>query len=103
VVNFALLHQQMRISFAALFGGVWRPLVAASGMAGLLFVVKSAWPMGDLLTRIIPQMAVLAALGAIIYAVLVLALWWASGRPPGAERRVLDLALSMVAKALRRA
>jgi lipopolysaccharide exporter len=103
VVNFALLHQQLRISFAALCGGVWRPLVAASGMAGLLFVVKGVWPMGDSLPRIIPQVAVLATFGAIVYAVLVLALWLISGRPTGAERRVLDLAASVIAKGLHHA
>ena len=67
-----------------------------------LMLVKDAWPMGGSLAFIIPQVAVLSALGAAIYAVLVLALWRLSGRPTGAERRVLDVLGGMLSNGLRR-
>jgi O-antigen/teichoic acid export membrane protein len=101
VVNFALLHRHLRVSFRALFGGIWRPLVAASGMAGVLVVVKEHWPMGNSLAYIIPQVAGIVALGAMTHACLVLALWRLSGCPAGAERRALDLVTGLVAKTAR--
>ena len=90
-VNFGLLHRQLQVSLGALFAGIWRPLVAAGGMAVLLGLVKDHWPMNAALGAIIIQAAALSILGAILYAALVLALWRLSGRPAGAERRALDL------------
>lgn len=90
-VNFGLLHRHLRVSPRALLAGIWRPLAAAAGMAAVLGAVKSRWPMHEGLMAIIPQVAVLALLGACIYAGLVLALWFVSGRPPGAETRALGV------------
>lgn len=90
-VNFGLLHRQLQVSLGALFAGVWRPVVAAAGMAGVLSAVKAHWPMQVGLALIIPQVAAIAVLGAVVYAAAVLALWKLAGSPAGAETRALGL------------
>lgn len=91
-VNFGLLHRHLHVSPRALLAGIWRPLAAAGGMAGVLGVIKNHWPMQEGLLTVIPQLAALALLGAGVYAALVLALWALSGRPQGAETRALTVA-----------
>lgn len=91
-VNFGLLHRHLQVSIAGLFTGLWRPLVAAGGMAGVLTAVKNRWPMQEGLIAILPQVAALVAVGAMAYVALVLALWVLSGRPQGAETRALGMA-----------
>lgn len=70
---------------------VWRPVVAASGMAILLSSLGWGWTSvsgdpGSLLVAL----AVGGAGGAAIYAALIAVLWLVSGRPDGAERDVLS-------------
>ena len=65
-VNFGLLHRQLQVSPRALLAGIWRPLVAAGGMAATLSAVKARWPMPDSFPAIILQAAAFAVLGAVV-------------------------------------
>ena len=87
----APMRRQLDVSVASLFSGLWRPLLAAGLMAGAVHLAENLWPMGDDLVLIIPQLAVLVALGIATYAATVMLLWHFSGRPPGAEKRAAEL------------
>ncbi len=64
---------------------VWRPTV--SGV--LMFAALHAIP-HEHLDRAVVRLAIDVAAGAALYAIFVLALWIASGRPEGAERSILQ-------------
>ena len=72
---------------------VWRVPLASALMALTVEVMTDAVTL-----RLGVLLASEVALGALVYVAAVLALWWVSGRPPGAEARMLGLC----AKALRR-
>ena len=71
--------------------GLVRPVSASAAMVGVLclsrpyFATEEAW--SSLAVSLIANIA----LGAGIYAVILAALWWISGRPTGAERDLVSM------------
>lgn len=76
------------ISPAAMASILWRPVVAAAGMAAAIALLHPTDPSSPL-----ASIAVDIAVGAAAYPALLLALWRLAGRPDGAERALVDLAL----------
>jgi len=76
----------------SLFFGVARPFASALVMLALLRSAP-AIPGGDFVHLVVD-----AAAGATIFVVVTAALWWASGRPDGAEARIAALLSSAFAK-----
>ena len=72
------------LTAGALFAQVWRPVLAAGGMAAALH----ALPMLEVPLAVHLAARILA--GALVYAVLMLALWRAARSPDGAERYCLQ-------------
>lgn len=89
-INFTLVLRSVQGSWKQVAAIVWRPLAAATIMA----VSVRSWlgvTDGEVPTWV--QLRTLIAailLGTIIYAALLLLLWWLSGRPGGAERFVAE-------------
>jgi lipopolysaccharide exporter len=91
-VNFTMLRRDAGIRFLDLWARTWRVTV---GAIVTLSVLVAALP------RSIHETAVAAALllsvkvlgGAAVYVAVVAAMWLASGRAEGPERRILQLAL----------
>jgi O-antigen/teichoic acid export membrane protein len=90
-VNFTLLRREMEIGIATFLGAIWRPMIGALVMAAAVLVAENLMPMAADLALIIPQLILLVALGVLTYALAVMLLWHLSGRPSGAERRVLEM------------
>jgi len=68
-----------------MLASVWRPCVAAGAMALVLLGAPLVVDASVLLTLLLKTVA-----GAAVYALALLALWLAVGKPPGAEAYLLS-------------
>ncbi len=78
----------VRVSPRRLARQVYRPVVAAAAMAGVLAFTGLGW--SD--DRTVIMLAEAASTGACVYTVALLACWMVAGRPDGAENDVMALA-----------
>jgi O-antigen/teichoic acid export membrane protein len=89
-LNATLVARAISVSARQLWSSVWRALLAAAIMYGLLMLVQ---PRVDAATlsaaRALVQLALYVPLGAAIYVVAVLSFWSLCGRPAGAETTLL--------------
>jgi hypothetical protein len=69
----------------------WRPVVATVAMAAAVLGVMQLWGSPPEIYMLVLHALTLAALGAVVYTVALLAIWIACGRPAGAEPAVLSL------------
>ena len=80
-----------------LFAVMWRPLLASSAMAFILFSatasINATWPM---LPQIV-KLVTLISIGVLIYMLSILASWYVAGKPNSAEKMLLNF---LYAKAL---
>lgn len=81
-----LLRVFAPLTLGDLARGVVRPLIAVGAMTACLQFLNSAFiilsPLASLLTKTL--------IGALVYTTVLAALWWAAGRPAGAELFLLD-------------
>ena len=73
-----------------LFGALWRPVLGSAVMAVAVWATLSVLPDADSVPTAALLLAAGVVVGALSYSLMVLGLWWASGRPAGAERWLLD-------------
>jgi PST family polysaccharide transporter len=73
-----------------MLGALWRPVLGSAVMAVAVSAILSVLPDADSVPTAALLLAAGVAVGALVYGLLVLGLWWASGRPDGAERWLLD-------------
>lgn len=83
-VLFGLLIARTDIRWSDFVRSIWRPAIAGAAMVAFL-----AWLPDDVLGTPLASLAIEVVAGALVYAALVVLLWFASGRPDGAERWVL--------------
>ncbi|MDP3168460.1 MAG: lipopolysaccharide biosynthesis protein [Hydrogenophaga sp.] len=74
-----------------LFSVMWRPLVASGFMAATIFCADQVLIALNWNVVLVARLAGLVVLGAVSYALFVLALWWLAGRPAGAEAALLSI------------
>lgn len=74
-----------------LLADVWRSVAATGVMAAVLWGVGLGWTAYPAW-----RLAEAVPLGAAVYGAVLLGLWWASGRPAGAERDCLKLAAKLL-------
>jgi O-antigen/teichoic acid export membrane protein len=71
------------LRFGELLDALWRPFIAAAGMALLL---RAPLPMAE---GTVPALIEKIVVGAVFYAATLWILWLIAGRPPGAETHLL--------------
>jgi O-antigen/teichoic acid export membrane protein len=99
VVYFMVMTRRLDVGIPAIVGRIWRTLIGTAVMTVVLLTAHLGWGRWDGRNPILAlHMAGAIALGIASYALTVLILWLASGRPDGAEA---DLLLS-VRRLLRR-
>ncbi len=92
----ALLAMVMRavpaIGIGALVAEIWRPLAATGLMVAAIVALPdlSGW-------QAVLQLLGMILVGGISYAATLLALWWATGRPDGAEAYLLNVVRARLA------
>jgi hypothetical protein len=81
-------------------GPVWRPALAALAMAAALWAARLGWvPLAAETTgELVVELAAAVIAGASVYASALFALWFASGRPGGAEADTIRLVRSLLAQ-----
>jgi O-antigen/teichoic acid export membrane protein len=86
LVALAVLLRTMRnVSLFDMLRNVFRPLLGALAMAGVIHLATPWMPAAPSL-----QLILLIAVGALTYGVTVLAAWMVAGRPQGAEAYLLE-------------
>lgn len=80
--------QIYQVAFRQIVAAVWRPVVAGGVMYLVLVNISGLWVLENWLILIIKII-----LGVIIYASLMLILWWLSGRPESGEKTLLNSAM----------
>jgi len=78
-------------------GAIWRPALATAAMCLVLYEAGLGWATarGEIRDMLL-QMIATAALGAVVYALVLGGAWLASGRPAGAETTLLNGLLRLV-------
>jgi lipopolysaccharide exporter len=95
-LNFAILGRVLGVGVAALVRPLWRPVLGAAAMYGVVRLV-----LGRLDAAGAGEGAQLAAgvvAGVLAYVVVVAGLWAAAGRPAGAETTILARVRGMAAR-----
>lgn len=91
---FARMCPLIGLSWRELAGAVWRSFAATAAMMACVLALQTAWPRPDGadMAGMIGHWLVLCGAGASVQVAVQAALWWRSGRPPGAETRALGVA-----------
>lgn len=82
----------LQASLSDLQAVTWRPVVAALVMSAGVLALRAALPSGTELGTAIARLLTLSMAGAVLHLGAQALLWRLSGAPPGAERRMLDMA-----------
>jgi lipopolysaccharide exporter len=101
-VNAWLIRQLAGMRVLRQLQAVWRTAASVAAMAGLLALAGPFLPAGEDPGRLALRVGFQVLLGGGAYVAVHLGLWMASGRGPGAERRIMELgrhALSRLAPA----
>ena len=92
-ILFATIARALPIAFGDLWAAIWRPLVAAIVMAAAVHGSNGFLRDDPAILRLAVEIMV----GSLSYAAAIIALWWASGTPPGPERTMVDAAFRLLA------
>jgi O-antigen/teichoic acid export membrane protein len=95
-VNFKIALRLLALSPRDLLDVIWRPIVAALTMAGVVIYFFPPGPQAGDTWITGKALAEGVALGATTYAAALFALWATAGRPPGAELWILSQASELV-------
>jgi hypothetical protein len=80
-----ILHEVRELRLSDLIRVAWRPVVAAAAMAFLDIVITPPDTLPLMLAFLLEVL-----IGALSYTTILLGLWYASGRPQGAEAYILS-------------
>lgn len=83
-ISLPLLFGRLELSYMRFVSRVWRPMVASALMAAIVQLVLLSMPSGSAIQSATALLAGVVV-GVLSYALAVLLLWQASGRPEGAE------------------
>jgi O-antigen/teichoic acid export membrane protein len=89
-MNLLNVSRCLGIRAGELFGALWRPLLGSTVMAIAVWAILSVLPEADSVPTAALLLATGVVVGALTYGLMILGLWWASGRPDGSERWLLD-------------
>lgn len=93
VLGLLLVLPRVEASPGAVAARLVRPMLASLAMVGVMTQAGLGWgvmPDGGSIASVL-DVSLRIVVGAISYAAALFAMWWAVGRPPGAERDVLGV------------
>ncbi len=94
IVGARLLLADLGGSWVPLVRALVRPLLGAFAMAAALSALDATFPVSERWASEALYLVASIALGAIIYTVTVVGLWWLAGRPHEAERELFSVVVS---------
>jgi len=92
IVMMIMLSRESKIAVLDYLSVIFRPAIGSAVMFGALYLAETLVHWGDL-----PMMILKVAVGGIVYGVVVMSLWFMTGRPDGAERIVWEQAIQRLA------
>jgi O-antigen/teichoic acid export membrane protein len=98
VPNLYLWRTELSIPWRLALLSLWRPALGSVTMASAVIALRGALGPLDSTGAELVALAICVVAGAVIYVAVVLAAWWLSARPIGAESFVLDTARKVLAK-----
>jgi lipopolysaccharide exporter len=100
-ISIGVTLRLLQISVGQFMAVIWRPLVAAATMYGVVSGLIALEPPKSDPLQLALQLARAVLIGAAVYVSVVLALWAVSGKPPGAERMALQRGLPVIQRLLK--
>lgn len=88
-INLTQVFRAIDLRYTTFVRAIWRPLVAAAIMYGVVELAQRSWH-AETSLQLLQQALVLVPLGAIAYTLVVVVLWKLSSCPAGAESYVLE-------------
>ncbi len=89
ISNFWLIRRELGVGMTETLASIARPLCASAIMYGAILLWERAWPTAPDVPHLIPQLAAISCVGAVVYGITILLLWLIAGRPAGAEQKVV--------------
>jgi lipopolysaccharide exporter len=89
-VSIALALSRLKLVARVVFARLWRQIVASLAMGYLVYELVYASERAHSSLTALPILLVAVATGIATYVFFLAVLWWACGRPAGAERTVLE-------------
>ncbi len=90
---YGLVSHQLAVNLFRVLAVITRPFLAASTMLLVNTQVVLPW-LAAMPLPLVTQLFVAVAIGALVYGVVLVVGWLVLGRPKGAERQILELALA---------
>jgi len=88
-INYAICFRLVGIRWRSVIAVLWRPMVAAGIMAGVLMTVFPGSQVGGGSLQALSRFVGAIGLGALIYSLAVIGLWLLSGRPENSGERII--------------
>ncbi len=99
-INYLLISRELKLRSAEVLQRLWRPVLGTAAMAVSLGSLRGHFaPLragGDVV-----ELLVLCAVGAAVYAAVVMLLWALADRPPGAETTSLQVLRTRLSDSVR--
>ncbi len=89
VLNVGTVLRILKISIGQIVSQMWRILFAALGMAAVVLMIRSAWPVTEHIVDKALLLGICIAAGSLTHFGVQLALWRLGGRPNGPEKTIL--------------
>lgn len=91
-VAYGIVLWLLELSPLRLLSSVWRPVVSGGLMVLAVRSLLRSLAASETGVALADELILCSAVGAVVYAVCLLGLWWLSGKPEGAEQRVFSAA-----------
>lgn len=88
-ISVYVVHRLLGLGATQLITAIWRTIIASMALVAAVEVVKPLLPGIETFTQALQQLGGITATGAVAYSVVHFALWFAAGRPNGAEHHLL--------------
>ena len=90
-LNFFMVWRVLRLGPSHYIAVLWRPTLACLIMSATILALRTVIEAPSTVAGDAIWLGIFAATGVVTYAASELALWWLSGRPLGAEARLLSM------------
>jgi O-antigen/teichoic acid export membrane protein len=96
---FVVVYRRFDLRVTVLWRQIWRTVAAGLTMAAFLVVTGLGWVQttGEI-SQQVRSLAEAVIVGATVYTLVLLVLWWLSGRPQGAEADMLAIVTRLLSR-----
>jgi PST family polysaccharide transporter/lipopolysaccharide exporter len=89
--NYGFAMRELQLSVSDLARSLWRPLVSAAAMIGVVVAIGPLWAGDNGVATNVLRLAVLLATATLVYLAVVMLCWFLARRPEGPESQIVRL------------